>query len=128
MSLAQKSQTWARLGITGQSGTGLVNWLLLGFRWARWLKITEHSDVSVGQRLSRQGNDRLAGYVSTPTVGKGHPTVRCPPEREGNQSDDFVTVANKDVRCTLDCPLHPRTEGNLLFPNEGATTFGPLGL
>jgi hypothetical protein len=77
--------------------------------------------VSAGQRPARH-------HVSTSTVGRRHQTVRCPPEKEGNQLDDFVTVANKDVQCALDCPVHPMTEGNLLFPNEGATTFGPLGL
>jgi hypothetical protein len=66
-------------------------------------------------------------------VGKGHQTcpvrhwtVRCPPEMEGYQSTDAVTIAAKPVQCAPNCPVHSLIEGNLEFPKEGATTLWPL--
>jgi hypothetical protein len=78
--------------------------------------------VPGGQWLSKQRNSRHANHISVPMVGRGHRTVWCPPEKEGSQSDDSVTIADKDVLCALDCPVHPQIEGNQEFAKEGATT------
>jgi hypothetical protein len=39
-----------------------------------------------------------------------------------------VAIAAEVVRCAQDNPVHPRTEGNLQFPNEGAIAPWPLGV
>jgi hypothetical protein len=69
----------------------------------------------------------VADHVSTTTVEKGqqtclvgHRIVWCPPEMEGYQSTDAVTVADQSVQCAPDCSVHPRIKGNLEFPMERA--------
>src|SRR5688500_14709370 len=75
----------------------------------------------------------VACHVSSKLVGKGHltclvhhRTIRCPPEMEGYQSTDAVTVAVQSVWYAPNCPVHTWTEGNMKFPKEGAMTPCPL--
>jgi hypothetical protein len=66
------------------------------------------------------------GHISAPTVGWEHRTVRCPPEKEGGQSTDKVTIApvsgmHRTVLCThgqskswsfrMELPTAPRPLG-----------------
>jgi hypothetical protein len=105
-----------------------------GYSWvfaqARWLKFIEqpgvHRTYPVGQvakgspGASMVGNIIVVGHVSTATVGKGHQTVQCPHKKEGDQSTDLMTIVDQSVRCAPNYPVHPRSEGNLEFPKEGA--------
>jgi hypothetical protein len=56
-----------------------------------------------------------------------HRIVRCPFEKERNQSSDLVTIAQGGVWCAPDCSMPLRTEGNFdLLCKEGATVRGCL--
>jgi hypothetical protein len=61
-------------------------------------------------------------HVSAPTVGRGHSIVWCAthPKRK-------ASITRSGDRCSRGCLAHSRIEGNLQFPNEGATTPWPLG-
>jgi hypothetical protein len=75
----------------------------------------------------RPYNGRLTGHINASTVGWGHWTVECPPEKEGGQSPNSVTVVAEAVRYAPDSSMHPRTEESVEFSKEGATTPRPFG-
>jgi hypothetical protein len=53
-----------------------------------------------------------------------HQTVRCPIEKETNQSGDSLPRLVRllfTVRCALDSPVRPQTEGKNCLPNEAST-------
>jgi hypothetical protein len=73
------------------------------------------------------------GYLPRRPKANGHmvhQTVRCPTEKETNQSGDSLprpVLILFIVRCAADSPLHPRTEGKNCLPNGVPTTPSCLG-
>jgi hypothetical protein len=116
---------------------------------ALWLKFTRLSGVHRTVRCARRPT-ALASANGQRAISGGHvvatsprPTVsgrtglfgappHCPvchlAEGEQRSARPFKEGdrALLDVRCTPDCPVHPRTEGNQGLPNGGATA--PLAL
>jgi hypothetical protein len=83
------------------------------------------SDGPSSQRLFASVNDRHRDQRQPrqdDNGQKGHQTIRCPPEKEGDQSDDSVAVVDRMPGVSLDSLVHPRAEGNSRLPNEGCHT------
>jgi hypothetical protein len=54
--------------------------------------------------------------------------VQCTTEQSGAHQERKVAnqMIQRLLQTRMSGPVHPRTEGNLQFPNEGATTPRPL--
>lgn len=124
------------------SSAGLVGWpqlAALGF-FSGALAII-HQTCLVGQATNDSslaptvGSATIVSHVNTATVGgwspdspMHHRTLRCPPEKEGGQSDDSMAVADKMFSVPPDSPMHPRTKSICAFQRKEQRLLGPLGL
>jgi hypothetical protein len=83
------------------------------------------------------GHERDMSAFSKPLLDNGreghrtylvcHRTIQCPPEKEGDQSEDSVAAAHELSGAPPDSPMHPWTEGNQSLSNETTTNPRPLG-
>jgi hypothetical protein len=145
-SLAQSRRSWAKLGTIGLSDAGLVSWpklVVVGKFSGTLAKIhrtvwcaPDMSGVPGVQRLFARANNRPCGQRWPRQLDNGreghrtcsvcHRTVRCPPEKESNQSDYSVVVADRVSGVPPDYAVHPQTEGNQRLLNGTSTTPRPL--